>query len=247
MTLTIESSGTLQPNNGNNAFKLGGQNSNNATLTLINQGTIKGKIGIENGGSNFNGTITVKTFENKKTIDGHIYMGIWQGNGGTISIETFNNEGTITTSNNNDGVIYFEGTTHITTFHNKGTIESKNGKNSISLKAQNNQTPTLENFINEGFIKGDIGVRNNGSNFTGTITVKTFENKGTIGGQVNMGIFDGKSGTINIDTFKNSGTITGTGDYGRGVFFMDIHSAIKTFENTGTISGDGYNCMDGGL
>ncbi|EPZ7279391.1 autotransporter outer membrane beta-barrel domain-containing protein, partial [Campylobacter jejuni] len=184
---------------------------------------------------------------NKKTIDGHIYMGIWQGNGGTISIETFNNEGTITTSNNNDGVIYFEGTTHITTFHNKGTIESKNGKNSISLKAQNNQTPTLENFINEGFIKGDIGVRNNGSNFTGTITVKTFENKGTIGGQVNMGIFDGKSGTINIDTFKNSGTITGTGDYGRGVFFMDIHSAIKTFENTGTISGDGYNCMDGGL
>ncbi|ELU7404391.1 autotransporter outer membrane beta-barrel domain-containing protein, partial [Campylobacter jejuni] len=130
--MTIQSNGTIN-GNGNNAFKLGGQNSNNATLTLINQGTIKGKIGIENGGSDFSGTITVKTFDNKSggTIDGHIYMGIWGGNGGTISIETFNNEGTIT-SNDNDGVIYFEGTTHITTFHNKGTIESKNGKNSIS-------------------------------------------------------------------------------------------------------------------
>ncbi|QYH12770.1 autotransporter outer membrane beta-barrel domain-containing protein [Campylobacter jejuni] len=246
-TLTIGSGGTLQPNGGHNAFKLGGQNSTNYTLELINQGTIKGKIGIENGSNNFSGTITVKNFENKKTIDGHIYMGLWQGNGGTISIETFNNEGTITTSND-DGVIYFEGTTHIKTFKNTGTIDGK-GKNSISLKAQNNQTPTLENFINEGFIKGDIGIRNNGNNFTGTITVKTFENKsgGTIDGQVNMGIFDGKSGTISIENFKNSGTITGTGEYGRGVFFMDIHSAIKTFENTGFISGSGDSCMDGGL
>ncbi|EEP3708959.1 autotransporter outer membrane beta-barrel domain-containing protein, partial [Campylobacter jejuni] len=102
---------------------------------LINQGTIKGKIGIENNG-NFTGTITVKTFDNKSggTIDGHIYMGIWQGNGGTISIDNFNNEGTITmtNANGNDGVIYFEGTTRINTFKNTGTIQALNGKNSIT-------------------------------------------------------------------------------------------------------------------
>ncbi|ENE6868749.1 autotransporter outer membrane beta-barrel domain-containing protein, partial [Campylobacter jejuni] len=139
MTLTIESSGTLQaPNYSSNAnsyaFKLGGQNSNNATLTLINQGTIQGKIGVEewNNGSS---TITVKTFENKKNIDGHIYMGGY----GTISIENFTNDGTITIpnyNNHNDGVIYFEGTTHIKTFKNTGTIQAPNGKNSIALKAK---------------------------------------------------------------------------------------------------------------
>ncbi|ELU7403629.1 autotransporter outer membrane beta-barrel domain-containing protein, partial [Campylobacter jejuni] len=127
--MTIKNGGTLGNGNGN-SITLKGQNSKNATLTLINQGTIKGKIGIENGDSNFNGTITVKTFDNKSggTIDGHIYMGLWGGNGGTISIETFNNEGTITMPNNGDGngVIYFEGTTHIKTFHNKntGTIQA---------------------------------------------------------------------------------------------------------------------------
>ncbi|EAL7595716.1 autotransporter outer membrane beta-barrel domain-containing protein, partial [Campylobacter jejuni] len=163
-------------------MELKGSNGNTRTLEkLINEGTIKGKIGIENGGSGFNGTITVRTFENKSggTIDGHIYMGLWGGNGGTISIENFNNEGTITTSND-DGVIYFEGTTRIKTFHNQqnGTIDGK-GKNSITVKAQGNQTPTLENFINDGTIKGKIGIENhkNNNNDGLTITVRTFDNK----------------------------------------------------------------------
>ena len=247
-TLTITGDGTLQPNNGNNAFKLGGQNSTNYTLELINQGTINGKIGIENGDSNFNGTITVKTFENKNTIDGHIYMGLWQGNSGTISIETFNNEGTITTSNNNDGVIYFEGTTHIKTFENKqgGTIESKDNKNSITVKAKNNQTPTLENFINDGTIKGKIGIENGNNSFSKTITIKTFENKKTIDGDIYMGLWGG-SGTISIENFNNSGTISGISRQEKGVHFEgkgDAKVYIQTFKNSGSIIGHGLENSD---
>ncbi|ENY6720876.1 autotransporter outer membrane beta-barrel domain-containing protein, partial [Campylobacter jejuni] len=166
--MTIKNGGTLGNGNGN-SITLKAQGSQTPTLeNFINEGTIKGKIGIENK-NGFTGTITVKTFDNKGTIDGHIYMGLWQGSGGTISIENFNNEGTITMPSNgdNNGVIYFEGTTHITTFHNQqnGTIEGKGGKNSISLKAQGSQTPTLENFINDGTIKGKIGIENDNGNF----------------------------------------------------------------------------------
>ncbi|EEP3708630.1 autotransporter outer membrane beta-barrel domain-containing protein, partial [Campylobacter jejuni] len=163
----------------------------------MNQGTIQGKIGIEEW-SNGSSTITVRTFENKKTIDGHIYMGGY----GTINIENFTNEGTITmtNTNGNDGVIYFEnhqnngnkGNIHIKTFKNTGTIQSNNNKNSISLKAHNSTTPTLENFINEGFIKGKIGIENK-NGFTGTITVGTFDNKsgGFIDGDIYMGLWGG--------------------------------------------------------
>ncbi|VEG62625.1 autotransporter beta-domain-containing protein [Campylobacter jejuni subsp. doylei] len=244
-TLTIESNGTLG-NGSDNSITLKAKGSDTRTLEkLINQGTIKGKIGIENNNGSFTGTITVRTFENKKTIDGHIYMGLYHGSGGTISIENFTNEGTITTSNNNDGVIYFEGTTRIQTFHNKqnGTIESKNGKNSITVKAQGSQTPILENFINEGTIKGKIGIENHKNNggLNGTITVGTFENKsnGTIDGDIYMGIWKG-SGTISIENFNNEGTISGKSRNEKGVHFEAQGSAkvhIKTFhnKNTGTI------------
>ncbi|SUW96631.1 autotransporter beta-domain-containing protein [Campylobacter jejuni subsp. doylei] len=257
-TLTIESSGTIEASNYSSssnsyAITLKGSNGNTPTLEkLTNEGTIKGKIGIENNNGSFSGTITVRTFENKNTIDGHIYMGLYHGSGGTISIETFNNEGTITnhtTSPNNDGAIYFEGTTRIKTFKNTGTIDGK-GKNSISLKAQNNQTPTLENFINEGTIKGRMVIENrgqNGQSFQGTITVKTFENKnnGIIDGDIYIGMWGGSTGTISIENFKNSGTIKGGSR--QGVYFEDIRSAIKTFENTGFISGSGDNSIAGGL
>ncbi|ENE6868023.1 autotransporter outer membrane beta-barrel domain-containing protein, partial [Campylobacter jejuni] len=237
--MTIQSNGTIN-GNGHNAIELKGSNGSTRTLAkLINEGTIKGKIGIENGGSDFSGTITVKNFENKKTIDGHIYMGIWRGNG-TISIETFNNEGTIT-SNDNDGVIYFEGTTHIKTFKNTGTIEGKNNQNSITVKAQNNQTPILENFINEGFIKGKIGMQVNGDQNTGSVIVNTFHNKG--GGTIDGRVYYGwsKDGTISIETFNNEGTINynNTSNGGKAaVEFEKINVTINTFENEGTIKSE---------
>ncbi|EAJ7530007.1 autotransporter, partial [Campylobacter jejuni] len=89
--MTIESNGTLG-NGSDNSITLKAKGSDTRTLEkLINQGTIKGKIGIENNNGSFTGTITVRTFENKKTIDGHIYMGLYHGSGGTISIENFTN------------------------------------------------------------------------------------------------------------------------------------------------------------
>ncbi|SUW96776.1 autotransporter beta-domain-containing protein [Campylobacter jejuni subsp. doylei] len=247
--MTITSSGTLGNGSGN-SITLKGSNGNTPTLEkLTNEGTIKGKIGIENE-SGFTGTITVRTFENKNTIDGHIYMGLYHGSGGTISIENFNNEGTITMTtmpnNHNDGAIYFEGTTRIKTFKNTGTIDGK-GKNSISLKAQNNQTPTLENFINDGTIKGKIGIENN-NGFSGTITVGTFENKsgGTIDGDIYMGLWNG-SGTISIENFNNAGTISGKSRNEKGVHFEAQNGAkvhIQTFKNSGSIEGGKHETLE---
>ncbi|SQE23519.1 autotransporter beta-domain-containing protein [Campylobacter jejuni subsp. doylei] len=311
--VTITKDGTIEAqnytSNGNNAIELKGSNGTNRTLEkLINEGTIKGKIGIENNNGSFTGTITVKTFENKKTIDGDIYMGLWQGNG-TISIENFNNAGTISgVSRNEKGVhfeaqnsakvyiktfknsgsiighgedgsngskqprqgVYFQGNVHVETFHNEGTItsqkgqgvlfegnvhvgtfenksggtiESKEGKKSIILVGTNSNTPTLENFINDGSIKGEIGIGGT-QGFRGTITVKTFENKN--GGTIDGGIYiptGEKTGTINIDSFTNEGTIKG-GNY-QGVYFQGDNVHMKTFENTGFISGSGDNNTNG--
>ncbi|AVL48002.1 autotransporter [Campylobacter jejuni subsp. doylei] len=292
---------------------------------MTNQGTIKGKIGIENNNGSFTGTITVRTFENKKTIDGDIYMGIWGGNGGTISIENFNNEGFISGKSRNEkgvhfegknnakvyintfrnsgsieggenssherhgvyvqgnvdvtlfentgfisgkngqGVYFqgnvtintfenegtitsekgqgvrFEGNVHIKTFENKsgGTIEGKNGQKSIILVGTNGSTPTLENFNNEGFIKGEIGIGGT-QGFRGTVTVKTFENKN--GGTIDGGIYiPASTGTISIENFNNTGTIKG-GNY-QGVYFQGDKVHIKTFENKGFISGSAYDMI----
>ncbi|EEP3708990.1 autotransporter outer membrane beta-barrel domain-containing protein, partial [Campylobacter jejuni] len=137
---------------------------------------------------------------------------------------------------------------HVGTFENKsgGTIESKNGNYAILLVGQGNSTPTLENFINEGTIKGEIGIGGT-SGFTGTITVGTFENKS--GGTIDGGIYipASQSGTISIENFKNSGTIKGdtTGRNYQGVYFQGDNVHIKTFENTGFISGSGDNNTNG--
>ncbi|AVL48000.1 autotransporter [Campylobacter jejuni subsp. doylei] len=305
--MTITSEGTLGNTHSISSLVLKPNNGSTPTLeNFINEGTIKGKIGIENKNGSFTGTITVGTFENKKTIDGDIYMGIWGGSG-TISIENFNNEGFISgksrsekgvhfeaqgnakvhiktfknsgsieghgedssngsktprqgvyfqgnvdvtlfensgtiTSEKGQGV-YFEGNVHIKTFENKsgGTIEGKNGQKSIILVGTNGSTPTLENFNNEGFIKGEIGIGGT-QGFRGTVTVKTFENKN--GGTIDGGIYiPASTGTISIENFNNTGTIKG-GNY-QGVYFQGDKVHIKTFENKGFISGSGDNNTNG--
>ncbi|EOH9964926.1 autotransporter outer membrane beta-barrel domain-containing protein, partial [Campylobacter jejuni] len=227
--------------------KLGGQNSNNATLTLINQGTIKGKIGIENGGSNFNGTITVKTFENKSggTIDGHIEMQLNNNNNtGTISIENFSNEGTIkgkvgmqVNEDQNTGTII------VNTFHNKsgGTIDGR-----VYYGWSNKGTISVENFNNEGTI--NYNNTSNGGKAAVEFekinaTIKTFSNSGTITGESAQGVYF--QGNVHIQTFHNTGTgfITGYGANsatnqglrtGGGVVMTG--GTIETFKNSGTIT-----------
>ncbi|EPZ7279397.1 autotransporter outer membrane beta-barrel domain-containing protein, partial [Campylobacter jejuni] len=246
--------------------------STNYTLELINQGTIKGKVGMQVNNNNNTGTIIVNTFHNKSggTIDGRVYYG-WSKDG-TISVENFNNEGIITNNNNNNeniavnfekinatiktfsnsGTIKsehgqgvkFEGNVHVGTFHNKqnGTIESKNGNYAILLIGEKSNTPTLENFKNEGFIKGKIGIGGT-SGFNGTITVKTFENKKTIDGYIFMPTGTLNKGTISIEKFTNEGTITSKDQDYPAVYFQGNNVHIKTFENTGFISGRGDNLI----
>ncbi|ABS44738.1 autotransporter beta-domain protein [Campylobacter jejuni subsp. doylei 269.97] len=243
--MTITKNGTLMNSgstvNPSSAIVLKPSNSSTPTLTLINEGTINSRIDIENN-NGFSGTITVKKFENKGTINERVFMG---GDGsGTISIENFNNEGFIkgyeSGTDSYQGV-RFEGNVHVGTFENKnkGTIEGKNGNYAILLIGTNSSTPTLENFNNEGFIKGEIGIGGT-QGFRGTVTVKTFENKN--GGTIDGGIYiPASTGTISIENFNNTGTIKG-GNY-QGVYFQGDKVHIKTFENKGFISGSAYDMI----
>ncbi|VEJ47159.1 autotransporter beta-domain-containing protein [Campylobacter jejuni subsp. doylei] len=300
LTLTIESGGTLGPTTHTpSSLVLKPNNGSTPTLTLINEGLIGSRVDIENQ-NGFTGTITVKKFDNKGTINERVYMG--GGGSGTISIEkfhnegiikgyetngqayegvkfqgnvrinTFKNEGTIKggyngegvkfegngksvhvtlfentgtiTGNNKEGIL-FEGDVHVKTFHNKqnGIIENQHANSSFVLKGQNSTNATLENFINEGTIGSRIDIENT-NGFSGTITVKKFENKGTINERVFMG-GDG-SGTISIENFSNEGFIKGydqgTDSY-QGVRFQGKDNAkvhIKTFHNqqNGTITSE---------
>ncbi|QYH11313.1 autotransporter outer membrane beta-barrel domain-containing protein [Campylobacter jejuni] len=225
--LTIESKGTLTPTNYTqitiSAIALTPSGSNNATLeNFINQGTIKGKIKIENRSNNFSGTITVKTFENKNTIDGDIYMGLWDGSG-TISIENFNNSGTISGNSRNEKGVHFEGNVHIQTFKNSGSIESKD-RHGVYFEGKNGKSPHVTLFNNEGFISGSCDMDND--KCKKTYSPYYFYS----GGGVSM------AGST-IETFKNSGTIQGTGKANNPAGVKLIRATVNTFENTGLISG----------
>ena len=226
--MTIQSNGTLQATNGSdgksgNAIELKGSNGDTRTLAkLINEGTIKGKIGIENK-NGFNGTITVGTFENKNggTIDGDIYMGIWGGNGGTISIEKFSNEGTISGKSRNEKGVHFE------------------GKNSAKVH--------IKTFTNSGFIEGhglDGGNSNKprqGVYFQGNVHVETFRNSGTITSQKGQGVYF--DGNVHIKTFenKNKGTIESKNNGQKSIILVGTNGnnpTLENFNNQGTIKGD---------
>ncbi|SUW98903.1 autotransporter beta-domain-containing protein [Campylobacter jejuni subsp. doylei] len=132
------------------------------------------------------------------------------------------------------------------TIESKGTLmQNGNNGSAIVLKPNNGTDATLVKLINEGTINSRIDVELQ-NNYSGTITVKTFENKstGTIDGRIYMG--GGGSGTISIDTFKNEGTITEThmNDNGaQAIWFKGKDNAkvhIKTFHNqrNGTITSE---------
>nr|HDV6516682.1 hypothetical protein [Campylobacter jejuni] len=218
-SLTIGSNGTLTGNN--KVIYVHASNSNTLTLTnLTNNGTINGKIGIENNG-NFTGTIAVNTFENAGQINGQIYMGIWGGNSGTLSIDKFDNSGTII--DNNKGV-FFEGkNTNIQTFNNSGFISANKGVDIGNIG-------TIKNFNNNGTIQGsEVGVAIN-------TKIDTFTNNGFINspgsGQWNNGIWISSNATI--EKLVNNGTIKG----GHSAI-MVTSQHIKTVENTGIIHAEG--------
>ncbi|VEJ46308.1 autotransporter beta-domain-containing protein [Campylobacter jejuni subsp. doylei] len=225
--VTIGSGGTLGPTTHTpSSLVLKPNNGSTPTLTLINEGLIGSRVDIENQ-NGFTGTITVKKFDNKGTINERVYMG--GGGRGTISIENFSNEGFIKGydqgTDSYQGV-KFEGNVHVGTFENKGTI--KGGHNGQGVWFQGNV---------------DLGKDDK------PLHITLFENTGTISGRGGDNLLDndGSRGyysgggvvmtSSTIETFKNSGTIksTGTNNYPGGVKL--IRATVNTFENTGLISG----------
>ncbi|MGI7433488.1 hypothetical protein ACNF9Z_03900, partial [Campylobacter jejuni] len=208
-SITIEKNGTLgNENNNNKIIYVHAGNSDTLTLTnLTNNGTINGKVAVENSSGNFTGTITVNTFENKNQINGDIYMGLWGNSQGTINIDKFGNSGTITASNRKG--VYFEGNTNIKTFNNSGFISGSQG---VRLSGG-----TIISFSNSGSINGS----SNGVNVSWA-TIENLNNLGTINGS-SSGVFVAGG---NIKTLVNLGMIT-TGE--------DISGAGIKLENGGTI------------
>ncbi|EPW7006388.1 beta strand repeat-containing protein, partial [Campylobacter jejuni] len=214
-SITIEKNGTLgNENNNNKIIYVHAGNSDTLTLTnLTNNGTINGKVAVENSSGNFTGTITVNTFENKNQINGDIYMGLWGNSQGTINIDKFGNSGTITASDRKG--VYFEGNTNIKTFNNSGFISGSQG---VDLSGG-----TIISFSNSGSINGSSnGVNANGVNVSWT-TIENLNNLGTINGS-SSGVFVAGG---NIKTLVNSGMITTTSE--------DTSSAGIKLENGGTI------------
>ncbi|MGI7501296.1 hypothetical protein ACNF8T_03205, partial [Campylobacter jejuni] len=218
-SITIEKNGTLgNENNNNKIIYVHAGNSDTLTLTnLTNNGTINGKVAVENSSGNFTGTITVNTFENKNQINGNIYMGLWGNSQGTINIDKFGNSGTITASNRKG--VYFEGNTNIKTFNNSGFISGIQG---VDLSGE-----TIISFSNSGSINGS----SNGVNVSWA-TIENLNNLGTINGS-SSGVFVAGS---NIKTLVNSGMITTTSEdiSGAGIK-LENGSTIENIINTGTI------------
>ncbi|ENE9183513.1 hypothetical protein ABOD81_001831, partial [Campylobacter jejuni] len=186
--------------------------------------------------NNFNGTITVNTFENKNQINGQIYMGIWGGNSGTLNVDKFDNSGTI--ASNSQGV-FFEGkNTNIQTFINTGTIISSGNQDATDGSTLNISSGVqmrrgyIETFNNEGLLSGKFGINLVGS------TINNFKNTGTIegtsthqyGSAINL---SGVSDDISIiKTFENEGTIKSV--QANGISIGDGNK-IETLINKGTI------------
>ncbi|EJQ3041296.1 hypothetical protein NYC73_000914, partial [Campylobacter jejuni] len=218
-SITIEKNGTLgNENNNNKIIYVHAGNSDTLTLTnLTNNGTINGKVAVENSSGNFTGTITVNTFENKNQINGNIYMGLWGNSQGTINIDKFGNSGTITASNRKG--VYFEGNTNIKTFNNSGFISGSQG---VDLSGG-----TIISFSNSGSINGS----SNGVNVSWA-TIENLNNLGTINGS-SSGVFVAGG---NIKTLVNSGMITTTSEdiFGASIK-LENGSTIENIINTGTI------------
>ncbi|QYH11586.1 autotransporter outer membrane beta-barrel domain-containing protein [Campylobacter jejuni] len=253
--VTIQSNGTIEASNNGPAISLKGSNSTNYTLEkLINQGTIKGKIEIENkDNSFFTGTITVRTFENSGFIQGKVGMQVnTDSNTGSVIVHTFHNKsgGTI------DGRVYYgwsnKGSISIENFNNEGTITNTTNNNENIAVNFEKINATIQTFKNSGSITSEKG---QGVKFEGNVKINTFENTGTIEGKDGQGVyFEGENGkSPHVTLFNNEGFISGSCDmdndkckktyspyyfYSGGGVSM-AGSTIETFKNSGTIQGTG--------
>ncbi|HEF7282356.1 TPA: hypothetical protein SAY79_001830, partial [Campylobacter jejuni] len=244
-TIIIQSGGTLGSiGNTGNIIYASTNNGNTLTLAnLTNNGTINGKVAIQNSQDNLTGTITVNTFENKGQVNGQIYMGVWGNkNSGILTVDQFDNSGTIASS---DKGVFFEGGANnkstINNFNNTGVITTSTNKEAVRFNHTDVKTIT-----NSGNIKseGHRGISIDNS------SVQTLNNSGTIQtSNQDVNNWDTQAiyiGYSTIQTFINSGTLKGDGrkDPGgpNGAMFASSGvnlsgSTITNFDNSGILSG----------
>ncbi|ENO0949942.1 hypothetical protein ACA581_001480, partial [Campylobacter jejuni] len=243
-TIIIRSGGTLGSiGNTGNIIYASTNNGNTLTLAnLTNNGTINGKVAIQNSQDNLTGTITVNTFENKGQVNGQIYMGVWGNkNSGILTVDKFENSGTITAFDKNQGV-FFEGGANnkstINNFNNTGVISSTN-KEAVQFTHTNVQT-----LKNSGTIQSSSQDPNNWNTqaiYVGDSTIQTFINSGTLKGDgrkdpggPNGAIFASSGVNLSgstITNFDNSGILSGR------VGINISSTTIDNFKNSGTIEG----------
>ncbi|MBZ7965009.1 beta strand repeat-containing protein, partial [Campylobacter sp. 2457A] len=181
--------------------------------------------------------VSIENFENSGTIGNEKSLGIKikGSNNNKTEIQTFKNSGLLTggaeglnithatvnsLTNDTDGIIHsknwsgiaiYDGA-NITTFENKGTISSDKSYGFLISQGYNEKTSTIENFTNEGLIKGYNGIR-----IDGEATIETLTNKGTIESNSNS-IYAGAVSLVSLKDPINTGETAG-------------QSLIKTFIN----------------
>ncbi|RQD67299.1 hypothetical protein DZC71_05990, partial [Campylobacter hepaticus] len=199
--------------------------------TILNKGTINGKVTVENKGD-FTGTIHVNNLSNEGTINGNIYIGIWRGNEGNIIIDNFENTKDIHSPNVNG--VFFEGNVQVKNFNNKGTIIGATHASGVKIAQKNDKSVTIENFNNEGTIGSKdsvFGIMMHGSKESKPI-ITNFNNSGKLLG-ANKSVFIKNGIIIN---FNNTGII----DSKHNAIVLQTGSKINTLNNNGTIKAQSH-------
>ncbi|WP_412097456.1 autotransporter domain-containing protein [Campylobacter lari] len=232
-TLTIESGGTINTSNNNNAIFV---NNGASNVTIVNEGTIDGNM-------NGQGVHGIKTDGGSTIVDSIVNTGSILGKWNGVSVEnssivkTINNNGSIS---GNVGILVTGNKSKIETLNNQGTISGSRG---VVIEGNS----TIENLNNSdtGFISSITIVGNgtvNNINNQGTINYIRLDSNSKLGTLNNNGIISSDATGIhvnsgNVDLINNKNIIKGDANGILVQRYNNDSANVKTIENTGTILG----------
>ncbi|WP_412097477.1 hypothetical protein [Campylobacter lari] len=232
-TLTIESGGTINTSNNNNAIFV---NNGASNVTIVNEGTIDGNM-------NGQGVHGIKTDGGSTIVDSIVNTGSILGKWNGVSVEnssivkTINNNGSIS---GNIGILVTGNKSKIETLNNQGTISGSRG-----VVIEGNSTIENLNNSNTGFISS-INIAGNGTvnniNNQGTINYIRLDSNSKLGTLNNNGIISSDATGIhvnsgNVDLINNKNIIKGDANGILVQRYNNDSANVKTIENTGTILG----------
>ncbi|WP_410689720.1 hypothetical protein [Campylobacter lari] len=232
-TLTIESGGTINTSNNNNAIFV---NNGASNVTIVNEGTIDGNM-------NGQGVHGIKTDGGSTIVDSIVNTGSILGKWNGVSVEnssivkTINNNGSIS---GNVGILVTGNKSKIETLNNQGTISGSRG-----VVIEGNSTIENLNNSNTGFISS-INIVGNGTvnniNNQGTINYIRLDSNSKLGTLNNNGIISSDATGIhvnsgNVDLINNKNIIKGDANGILVQRYNNDSANVKTIENTGTILG----------